>query len=241
MGVTGAGVAGEGILVAGVERPGSGPRPVVPGRVGILGGTFDPIHVGHLALAEEAREALGCERLLFVPAGHPWQKAGSPVSPIEDRLAMVALAIAGDPAFELSTIEAFGQGPTYTVETVEALAAEDRRAGRTPDLWFILSTETFLALPTWHDPPRLLATCCIAVAPRPGYRSPGAGWLDARFPGSGDRAVFLDGPFLDVSARVLRGRVTAGRSIRYLVPDAVATYIGDHGLYQDPERRTDPT
>ena len=216
-----------------------GPSPVVPGRVGILGGTFDPIHVGHLAVAEQAREVLGFERLLFVPAGHPWQKAASVVSPIEDRLAMVGLAIAGHAVFELSTVEAFGTGPTYTVETVGALAAAEERAGREPDLWFIVSTETFLALPTWREPERLLATCRLVVVPRPGYPSPEPGWLETRFPGSGGRAIFLDGPTLDVSARDIRERVRTGRSIRHLVPDAVAAYIGDHGLYKDPERRTD--
>ncbi len=214
------------------------PRPVVPGRIGILGGTFDPVHVGHLALAEEARDALGCERLLFVPAGRPWQKADRVVSPIEDRVAMVGLAIVANPSFELSTIEAFGTGPTYTAETVEALAEEERRAGREPDIWFILSTETFVALPTWHEPERFLASARLAVAPRPGYPQPEEGWLEARFPGLGDRAVFLAGPVLDVSAHDLRQRVAARRSIRYLVPDAVVAYIGDHGLYQDPERRT---
>lgn len=233
MGVTGvrAGAAGGGV----------GPRPIVPGRVGILGGTFDPIHVGHLAVAEEARESLGFERLLFVPAGHPWQKAATPVSPIEHRLAMVGLAIAGNPAFELSSVEAFGTGPTYTVETVERLAAEEQRAGREPDLWFILSSETFLALPTWREPERLLATCRLVVAPRPGYPPADRAWLDARYPGSAGRAAFLDGPALDVSARDLRERVRDGRSIRYLVPDAVVAYIDDHDLYKDPERRTHPS
>lgn len=218
-----------------------GPRPIVPGRVGILGGTFDPIHVGHLAVAEEAREALGFERLLFVPAGHPWQKASTPVSPIEDRLAMVGLAIAGNPAFELSAVEAFGPGPTYTIETVERLATEEQRAGREPDLWFILSTETFHALPTWRDPERLLASCRVVVAPRPGYPPADREWLDARFPGSAGRATFLEGPALDVSARDLRERVRTGRSIRYLVPEAVVAYIDDHDLYKDPERRTHPS
>jgi nicotinate-nucleotide adenylyltransferase len=214
------------------------PRPVVPGRVGILGGTFDPIHIGHLAVAEEARESLGLERILFVPAGHPWQKASLPVSPIAHRLAMVELAIAGNPAFELSTVEAFGSGPTYSVETIESLAMEERRAGREPDLWFILSTETFLALPTWHDPRRLLEGCRLAVAPRPGHPPPDPGWLSERLPGAGDRAMFLDAPSIDISAHELRARVREGRSIRYLVPDAVVAYIGDHGLYQRQEGRT---
>jgi nicotinate-nucleotide adenylyltransferase len=214
------------------------PRPAVPGRVGILGGTFDPIHIGHLAVAEEAREALGLERLMFMPAGHPWQKADDAVSPIDDRVAMVRLAIAGNPAFELSTVEAAGAGPTFTADTVEALAAADRRDGREPDLWFIVSTETFVALPTWHDPTRLLAACRLIVVPRPGWSAPGDGWLERTFPGFGDRAAFLEGPLLDLSARDLRGRVRAGRSIRYLVPDAVAAYIGDHGLYIDDDRRT---
>ncbi|HYM82662.1 MAG TPA: nicotinate-nucleotide adenylyltransferase [Candidatus Dormibacteraeota bacterium] len=214
---------------------------LVPGRMGILGGTFDPIHVGHLALAEEAREALGLERVLFVPAGHPWQKAGSPVTPVVDRVAMTGLAIASNPAFELSTAEAFRPGPTYTADTLEALASDQRRLGREPDLWFILSTETFLALSTWHEPERLLATCRLAVAPRPGYRPADPGWLERTFPGLGDRAAFLDGPVLDVSARDLRERVREGRSIRYLVPDAVVAYIGDHGLYTDTEGRSMPS
>lgn len=217
------------------------PRGAVPGRVGILGGTFDPIHVGHLALAEEAREALGLERVLFIPAGDPWQKAGDGVSPIADRLAMVGLAIAGNAAFELSAIEAARSRPTFTADTVEALADLERRAGREPDLWFILSTETFVSLPTWHEPTRLLAACRLVVAPRPGWAPPAEGWLERSFPGFGDRATFLDGPLIDVSATDLRGRVRAGRSIRYLVPDAVAAYIGDHGLYIDSDRRDHPS
>jgi nicotinate-nucleotide adenylyltransferase len=246
MGVTGARVPAVDARseVSSVDRTTAwegGPRPVVPGRIGVLGGTFDPVHVGHLAVAEGARESLGFERILFMPAGHPWQKVATPVSPIEDRIAMVRLAIAGNPGFELTTAEAFGSGPTYTAETMEALAAEERGAGREPDLWFIMSMETFLALPTWHDPARLLATCRLAVAQRPGYPAPEPGWFAERFPGYEDRAVFLDGPAIDISARDLRARVSAGRSIRYLVPDAVVAYIGDHGLYQDAERRTQPS
>lgn len=210
------------------------PRPPVEpvaGRIGILGGTFDPIHIGHLAVAEEAREALGLERVLFVPAGHPWQKAARSVTRVEDRVAMVALAIGDAPAFALSRIEADRAGPSYAAETVRQLAAELTSNGATPDLRFILSSGSLLGLPTWHEPDRLLAACRLVVAPRPGCPAVGPAWLEAHLPSAVGRVTFLDGPRLDVSSSAIRARVAARRSIRYLVPDAVVAYIGDHGLY----------
>lgn len=213
------------------------------GRLGVLGGTFDPIHVGHLAIAEEAREALGLERVLFVPAGRPWQKVDRAVSEASDRLAMVELAIAGNPAFECSRIEVERPGPTYSVDTLAALAAVERAAGREPDLWFILSAEALRGLPTWREPDRLLELCRLAVVPRAGIGERGEpvdeGWLRANLPGREGRVRSLAGPRLGISASEIRARVAAGRSIRYLVPDAVAAYIGDHGLYTSPGWRTD--
>lgn len=242
-----------------VARPSSSPTAVVPGRIGVLGGTFDPIHVAHLAVAEEAREALGLERVLFVPAGRPWQKADRTISSAAHRLAMVEAAIAGNPAFATSRIEIDRAGPTYTVETLEALAAAERAAGREADLWFILSTEALRGLPTWHTPDRLLELCRLAVVPRPGVATLALGprpvgseaqadgseaevpiddaWLQRNLPGREDRVRLLDGPFLRLSASDIRARVAAGRSVRYLVPDAVAAYIGDHALYMSPARR----
>ncbi len=216
----------------------SRPVPVVPGSLGLMGGTFDPVHVGHLAVAEEAREALGLERVVFVPAGVPPHKATAPVTAAGHRVAMVELAIAGNAAFALSRVEVDRTGPSWTVETVEQVAAAERDAGRQPDLTLILSAETFRGLPWWHEPERLLVSCRIAVVPRAVLDAPGDGWLAEHFPGVEARIVRLAGPRLDLSSTDIRGRAAAGRSLRYLVPDTVAAYIGDHGLYQDDVWRT---
>jgi nicotinate-nucleotide adenylyltransferase len=203
--------------------------------IGLMGGTFDPIHVGHLAIAEEARDALGLERIVFVPAGQPPHKPAGAVTTADHRVAMVELAIAGNDAFELSLIEVDRPGPSYTVDTVEALAAD-------ADLTVILSVETFVELPTWHEPDRLFAAARVAVVPREGYPAPDPAWLAATFPGRESRVTYLEGPRLGLSSTALRARVAAGRSIRYLVPDAIEAYIAANHLYRidtDPtERRT---
>lgn len=198
-----------------------------PRNLGVMGGTFDPVHLGHLAVAEEAREVLGLERILFVPAGQPPHKPAGEVSLVEHRIAMVERAIADNPAFELSRIEVDRAGPSYTVDTLEALAATGDR------LTVILSAETFAELPTWHEPARLFEAARVAVAPRWGYPAPDPDWLSATFPGREDRVTYLEGPRLGVSSTALRVRVTAGRSIRYLVPPPVAAYIAAHHLYAE--------
>ena len=210
------------------------PVPTRTGSLGILGGTFDPIHVGHLAIAEEAREALGLERVLFVPAALPPHKADREISSPTHRLAMVELAIAGNPAFVASRIELERAGPSYTFETPERLSDLATADGREPDLTFILSVEAFRALPTWRRPERILELARLAVVPRDGYPDASRALLAEHFPGREDRAVFLSGPRLHLSGSELRERAAHGRSLRYLVPDAVATYIGDHSLYSDP-------
>lgn len=214
------------------------PAPVVAGSVGLLGGTFDPVHIGHLAIADEVREALGLERVLFVPAGEPPHKPGRPISPREDRARMVALAIADESRFQMSRIELDRPGPSFAVDTLEALHAEARAAGRVADFTFILSAEAVADLPSWREPRRLLSLCRLAVVPRAGRPRLPAGWAGRRFPGLEGRFVFLDGPDLAVSASEIRERVRLGRSIRYLVPDAVIAYIGDHHLYADPPPAT---
>lgn len=215
------------------------------GAIGILGGTFDPVHIGHLAIAEEAREALALERVVFLPAGAPVHKPGRPVSPAEDRVAMVAAAIADNPAFALSRAEVDRPGPSYAVDTLEALAAEARAAGGHADLVFILSSEAYAGLPTWRRPERILELCWMAVVPRPGAQAADPVAMTRLVPGADRRTIVLDGPTLAVSGSAIRARVAAGRSIRYLVPDAIVAYIGDHGLYRtgqpiDPRRTPAP-
>jgi nicotinate-nucleotide adenylyltransferase len=207
-----------------------GPVPVIPGSLGVFGGTFDPIHLAHLAVAETARDDLGLERVLFIPAGEPPHKPSRPITDAAHRLAMVELAVAANPAFESSRMEMDRPGPSYTVETLEALIRE------TPDLTLILSVEAFVGLPTWHDPRGVLELARLAVAPRDGYPDADPRFLAEQFPGTPARVVFLDGPRLRLSASDLRARAAAGRSLRYLVPDAVAAYIGDHGLYRANRR-----
>lgn len=210
-------------------------------RIGMLGGTFDPIHAGHLALARVALDQLGLERILFVPAGRPPHKRGRPITSPEDRLAMVELAIAGEPRFEVSRIEIDRPGPSYTADTAEVLVAEPTSDDRPVDLTVILSAETFADLPSWHEPARLLRLARIAVAPRAGHPAPTSRWLAQRLHGFTDRVDVLEGPHLDISATDIRARVAAGRSIAGLVPPPVASYIEAHHLYRDPPPRKDQT
>lgn len=205
------------------------PAPVVPGSVGILGGTFDPIHHGHLVIAEEAREALGLERVLLVPAAVPPHKPDRVVTAAAHRLAMAELAVAGNPAFAVSGIEVERGGPSYTVETLEALLGDG-----VADPWFILSAEALSDFPAWRRPDRILELCRLAVVPRGDHAPLDAAWVREHFPGREDRVMFLAGPLLPISGSVVRRRAAAGRSVRYLVPDAVARYIADHALYTEP-------
>ncbi len=206
------------------------------GATGVFGGTFDPIHLAHLAVAEAARDTFGLRRVLFVPAAQPPHKPDRPITAVEHRLAMVEVAIAGNPAFEVSRIEIDRAGPSYTVDTLAALRAadgEDRLA-------LILSEESYTQLGSWHEPERIVELAdVVIVAPREGYLAadgvivlPDHGGV----PPTPADIVFLDGPRIRLSASEIRERAAAGRSIRYLVPDAVAAYIGDHDLYQTPRR-----
>jgi nicotinate-nucleotide adenylyltransferase len=215
------------------------PAAIVTGSLGVFGGTFDPVHVAHLALAQEAAESLGLERVLFVPAGSPPHKPGVVVTLGADRLAMVQLAIAGNDRFDVSRLELDREGPSYTVDTLEMLAASRASgggAGASGEMTLILSADAFLGLSDWHEPRRVLELARLAVAPRDGYPEAGPDFLARHFPDLAHRAIFLDGPRIRLSASVLRDRAAAGRSLRYLVPDAVAAYIGDHGLYRSPRR-----
>jgi nicotinate-nucleotide adenylyltransferase len=196
------------------------------GPIGVFGGTFDPPHLAHLAVAEEAREALGLSRVLFVPAGQPWQKVDHPVSPGRVRLAMVEGAITGNPYFVADPREVDRPGPSYTAETIAELAAETRT-----ELWFILSAEALAGFSTWRDPERTLALARLCVVPREGAPDAAIAGFRERYPAAAARIAVLDQPRLAISSTRIRARVRAGRSIRYLVPDAVAALITEYALY----------
>jgi len=211
--------------------------------VGVMGGTFDPIHIGHLAIAEEARESLQLDRILFVPAGRPPHKLGAAVTDPERRFVMVQLAISDNPAFDASRMEIDRAGPSYTVDTVESLASgADRPIG--DDITLILSAETFSELPGWREPERILDAARLAVVPREGYPAPDPDWLSEAFPGREARVAYLDGPLVGVSSTDIRQRVAERRSIRYLVPPSVEAYITANDLYRTrrkPAKRRHPS
>ncbi|HET7030508.1 MAG TPA: nicotinate (nicotinamide) nucleotide adenylyltransferase [Candidatus Limnocylindrales bacterium] len=211
------------------------------GSIGILGGTFDPFHVGHLALARAARDALGLERLLVMPAAQPPHKPDRPVTPAEIRFEMVDAGIAGEARLEASRIELDRTGPSWTVDTVAALTRAELAAGRAPDLTVVLSAESFAGFRSWREPDRILELARIAVAPRAGTASPDAAAIAANAAGAVDRIVAIPGPQVDVSASAIRRRVAAGESIEGLVPPGVAEVIARHRLYRDRDAQEDPS
>jgi nicotinate-nucleotide adenylyltransferase len=196
----------------------------------MLGGTFDPVHDGHLALAHEALTELALELVLFVPNADPPHKQDQPVTPAHHRAAMVGLAIEPEPAFVLSRIELERPGPSYAVETVAELA-ELSRSERRPEPWFVVSAETLDDFEAWREPERILELCRVAVAPRPGTDSLDHGWVAERFPGFEGRFAFLSGPELDIASTTIRERVAAGEPIDAMAPAAVVRYIEEMGLY----------
>ena len=210
-------------------------------RVGILGGTFDPIHYGHLLIADEVREALQLDRILFVPAAMPPHKMGEQIASAADRAAMVKLAIAGNPLFSVCEIELGRPGPSYTVDTLAELADEAIRQGVQRELHFILSVEALAWFKSWHEPVRLLKLAWLAVVARSGTPIPLGRRLGALLPGgpaSISRVECVRTLVVAHSSSDVRARVADGRSIRYLVPPAVEAYIRDHRLYlsEDPRR-----
>ena len=198
-------------------------------KLGVLGGTFDPIHLGHLAAAEAARAALSLDRVLFVPAGDPWLKAGATISPGEHRLAMVRAAIAGVPAYEASAVEVDRPGPTYTEVT---LAQLQETYGPDTELHFIVGADTVHDLARWHEPAEVLARCTLVVMGRPAQGELDLSTLDRIAPGAAARAVAVDLD-MEVSATEIRRRAAAGESLAGLVPEAVERYIREHKLYEE--------
>jgi nicotinate-nucleotide adenylyltransferase len=201
-------------------------------RVGVLGGTFDPIHYGHLVVAEEVRELLSLDRVVFIPAASPPHKRGIAMSPVQDRAAMVELAIAGNSTFAMSRVEMNREGLSYTADTLALLAAQAARQKVARELFFILSAEALALLPEWHEPRRVLELAHLVVVPRPGSPVPTPAEIGARFGDQAGRVLAVDTLPLAHSASDIRRRGAAGRTIRYLVPPAVEAYICDHHLYR---------
>ncbi|MGB8644128.1 MAG: nicotinate-nucleotide adenylyltransferase [Anaerolineae bacterium] len=197
-------------------------------RIGVLGGTFDPPHIGHLVIAEAARSKLGLSTVYFIPARQPPHKLDQPVTLMEHRLAMLRLALGDNPFFTLSLVEADRPGPSYTVDTIRELGQESPTG---TEIFFIEGTDSLAALPTWHRPAELIQLCKLAVLQRPGYRADMQA-LQAQFPGIRSRVVFIHSPELSLSSHELQDRCRAGRPLKYLVPDGVADYIAEHTLYR---------
>jgi nicotinate-nucleotide adenylyltransferase len=194
--------------------------------LGILGGTFDPPHYGHLVLAENARTQLRLDRVLFVPAGQQPLKRGQGITPVRHRAAMVEAAISDNPTFALSRVDLDRPGPHYTIDTLALL----QEAYPGAELFFLIGGDSLAQLATWHDPGGIVQQARLAVMPRPGWEAD-LGELEQTVPGVCERLVWLDTPCLDISATDLRRRARQGLPLRYLLPPAVEAYIREHRLY----------
>ena len=192
-------------------------------RIGVMGGTFDPIHHGHLTAASEAGHAFDLDEVIFVPTGQPWQKTHRPLAPAEDRYLMTVIATAANPLFSVSRIEIDRPGPTYTVDTLRELRAE---RGAEAELFFIIGADALSGLRTWHAPDEVLALTHFIGLTRRGRQLA---------ENSLGREAFslMEMPTLEISSSICRDRIRAGLPIRYLVPDGVISYISKRGLYRD--------
>jgi nicotinate-nucleotide adenylyltransferase len=195
-------------------------------NVGILGGTFDPIHIGHLVIAEEARIKLGLSEVLFVPAGQPWLKLDRNITPAVHRVEMVRRAIADNSHFKLCTLEVERPGPSYTVDT---LAMLQKQLGSEARFFFILGRDTLAELPLWKEPQKLVQLCRLVVPPRLGSKD--LKHIETAIPGLLDKVIQLDMPVIGISSSEIRQRIAQGLPIRYLVPAEVEKYITERRVY----------
>jgi len=192
-------------------------------RIGVLGGTFDPPHIAHLILAEQAREQVALDEVWFIPAGDPWRKANRDVTPAVHRIAMTRLVVEGVPGFLVDDCEVKRDGPTYTVDTLRELR---ERIHEDDELFLLLGEDALADIPNWRDPERLADNAYIVVAPREGAEGP------STLPFDPLRVVRIEMPYVAVSSTDLRARARLGRSLRFFVPEAVAAYIEKNELYQ---------
>ncbi|MCS7003083.1 MAG: nicotinate-nucleotide adenylyltransferase, partial [Dehalococcoidia bacterium] len=197
-------------------------------RLGVFGGTFDPPHLGHLIVAEAAREALRLDHVLFVPAGDPWHRRHIAVTAAPHRVAMTRLAIADNPAFSCSTIDVDRADPTYSVDTLRLVRQ------RYPDarLVFLMGQDALAQIGDWAQPAAIAELAEIVGLARPDAPTPDWTALETRIPHARSRVRLLATPLIGVSATLIRARIAAGQSVRYLVPSAVEAYIRAHSLYR---------
>jgi len=203
-------------------------------KLGLMGGTFNPIHYGHLAAAEECRARLGLDRVLFIPAGEPPHKRGRPVTPAADRVAMVELAIADNPGFELCRIEVERCGPSYTADTLAKLREIH---GPGAELYFIVGMDSLAEILTWRQPARIADLARIVAISRGGVAPFDPSLLEPGIPNARERIIVLSGPELTISSTELRERVISGLPIRYQAPPSVEEYIRRHNLYVSRDER----
>ena len=196
-------------------------------RIGVLGGTFDPPHYGHLVIAQEALVVLQLAQVLFVPAKDPPHKLHQRYSLAEHRLRMVELAIASNPGFAISRVDLEREGPSYTVDTLACLR---RQLGPEAEFYFLMGMDSLAGILTWYRPAEILAQAYLAVATRPGY-GVDLQALESILPGITHRTRILEAPELAIASHDLQRRIRLGLPIRYQVPDSVEAYIKEHGLY----------
>jgi nicotinate-nucleotide adenylyltransferase len=194
-------------------------------RVGVMGGTFDPVHLGHLVAASEVAHRFGLDEVVFVPTGRPWQKDDREVTPAEDRYLMTVIATASDPRFRVSRVDVDRPGPTYTVDTLRDLRDEYAAASVDAELFFITGADALTSITSWHDAEEVLSLAHLVGVTRPGHalRDPGL---------PGGSVTLVEVPALAISSTDCRARVAAGAPIRYLVPGGVVEYVAKRGLYR---------
>ncbi|MDD2672292.1 MAG: nicotinate-nucleotide adenylyltransferase [Syntrophales bacterium] len=216
-------------------------------KLGLMGGTFDPIHFGHLRCAQEVAEMFGMDSVLFIPSARPPLKPAAEVSDYGDRLRMVGLAVEGNPLFSASDLEKGGEKPSYTIDTVRRILAAPGKQGSPPEIFFILGMDAFHGIQRWKDWEELLALCSFIVMTRPGHENGSLipslpadyaarytykNDIDACAHPAGTSIFFRAVTVLDISSTRIRKMVRKGRTIRYLVPDSVRDYIEQRGLYK---------
>ena len=199
-------------------------------KVGIMGGTFDPIHLAHLIIAEEAKTKLDLDYVIFIPTGNPWMKTERAITSAADRAEMVRIAIKSNVGFRLSTIEVDRQGPSYTIDTLEALLEQ---LGRETRLFLILGWDSLAEIDRWKAPYHIVKMSTLVAFPRLGYAKPDILILEATLPEISRRIVFFEAPYIGISSTDVRQRLAEGISIRYLVPEEVEKFIYRKNLYQN--------